>query len=272
MEKLSVIVAAYNAEKYIERCVNSIISQGVNAEIIVVDDGSTDKTRKILEGYKDKVKLIALDKNGGSVSAARNIGLNHASGGLIAFCDADDWYMPGAFKRVLELQTKSDADIIRFSYFITFPDGRRKLPDERIIENKLITKTAFREKIYPYFVNGIVLNSVWGAVFKRQVIENIRFPLNFKTAEDAAFAVEAYTRAESVLLCNEPLYCYYRHDTSLTGLGLSIYKKYKYNFYLTRKILRFLPQWGMDTVPWRIKTILRPLKLTASKIRRLKND
>ena len=265
--KLSVIVAAYNAEKYIKRCVNSILSQEADAEVVVVDDGSTDRTRAILEGFGSKIRLIALDKNGGSAAAARNVGLTHATGDWITFCDADDWYPPGALERMLRLQQQSGADIVRFSYDIALPDGStRRLKGDFL--DALVEKREFPKKIYPLFINGIALNSVWGAVFRRQVIAGLQFPPDFQTAEDAVFAMEAYTRANSVRLCPEALYHYYRHTGSLTGAGMGVLQKYRCNFRLARKMLAYLPQWGMDTPLWRLRTLMRPIKITAGKLKR----
>nr|QGT51268.1 hypothetical protein Firmicute1046_3440 [uncultured Firmicutes bacterium] len=268
MKELSVIVPVYNAEEYIDRCIESIISQECNAEIIVIDDGSTDSTPHLLEKYKDKIKLITLEKNSGNVAAVRNVGLDNACGELITFCDADDWYMPGAFKKILELQKMEDADIVRFSYICVYPDGKTELPQNRIIKDEMVVKCDFADKVYPQFINGIGLNSVWASVFKRKIIENLRFLENFKIAEDAAFSMEAYTDAASVRFCSDPLYCYYRRYNSLTGSGSRIYEKYKYNFCLAKRMLSFLPQWGMNIALWRVKTILRPLRLTVDKMKR----
>lgn len=267
MKKLSVIVAAYNAEPYIDRCIRSIISQKADTEIVVVDDGSEDRTLEILEKYKDEIKLIALEQNGGSVARTRNIGLENACGEFITYCDADDWYQPGALHKILEAQEKTDADIVRFSYLQIFANGVKWQP-KTAFQTGFVPKERFCESVYPLFIGGIDLNSVCCAIFRREIVEHIRFSLAFQTAEDAAFSIEAYTGANSVLFLNEPLYCYYCRSDGLTGAGLSVIKKYKCNFYLMQKTLRFLPQWGMDTSVWRIRTMLRPFKITVDKIRR----
>ena len=94
MIKISAIVPVYNAEEYIERCLKSLISQSIGSdiEIIVVNDGSTDRTQKILESYKlknDNIKIFSIENNG--VSHARNLGIQYAKGEYITFVDADDW-------------------------------------------------------------------------------------------------------------------------------------------------------------------------------------
>lgn len=100
MYKLSVIVPAYNCEKYVSRCIDSILSQtGADIEIIVVNDGSTDNTLEVLEGYSDKINLITKDNSG--VSSARNTGLERATGDFavmgifsITYCRRWKWQMP----------------------------------------------------------------------------------------------------------------------------------------------------------------------------------
>lgn len=270
MRSLSVIVAAYNAERYIDRCLRSILSQGVGAEVVVVDDGSTDRTPTLLAAYGGQIRVVTRARNGGSVSLARNLGLDTARGELITFCDADDWYPEGALRSILELQRETGADIVRFSYVRVFPDGREKLPQSRSFQAGLVEKEDFPRLIYPHFICGFALNSVWGAVIKREIVEDIRFPVRFKTAEDAAFSLQVYTKAGRVLLCPQAFYCYYQHRDSLTGRGLALWQKYRCNFLLTGEILRLLPRWGMDTPLWRLRAALRPLRLTGNKIRRMR--
>ena len=270
MKKLSVIVAAYNAEKYIDRCISSILCQGVDAEIVVVDDGSDDATRDILKKYSDKIKLIALDENGGNVAVARNIGLDNAEGEFITYCDADDWYIDGALDKILKIQSETNADIVRFPCKRVFSDGREETMQSEMFDETFVRKCDFPQKVYPYFIKGIDLNSVCLAIFRRETIKDIRFSEKFRTAEDAAFSIEAYTNALSAAFYNEPLYCYYQHDEGLTGKGIGVFKKYKYNFYFSLKILKFLPEWGMNTAEWRAKAMLRIARVTVSKIRRLR--
>ena len=90
MIKVSVVVSVYNGEKYIEKCIKSILRQSYkNIELIVVNDGSIDKTKKILDKYKESI--VVINKNNTGVSDSRNRGIDKATGEYIMFCDADDW-------------------------------------------------------------------------------------------------------------------------------------------------------------------------------------
>lgn len=270
MPKLSVIVAAYNAEKYLDRCIVSCLNQtefAQNCELIVINDGSSDGTENILVKYKNNIKIINLEKNSGSVARVRNIGLDAANGEYITFLDADDWYEKNALKLIFDGLERYNPDIIRFGYTLVYPDGTRRLPNKKIGRDEFVEKKDFTEKIYPKFINGIELNSVW-AVFRRETVKNIRFCDKLHTAEDLAFAVEAYTSAQNVLFIAGPIYCYCRAPGSLTGSGTGILKKYKCNFKISAKILRYLKKWNLNTAKWKLLTLVRPIRLTVDKLKR----
>ena len=279
---LTVIIAAYNAEKTIKRCIESVF-KGMDAdsvkktEVIVVDDASADLTSDVVCGIDlsfdsddsvNPVRLIRLAENGGCVAKTRNVGLRLAKGEYVTYLDADDWYEDGAVEKILGLIDEYAPDIIRFGYKEVYPNGEIKVRGNNFEKRGLVTKAEFKSKIYPRFIGGISLNSVCLAVFKRAVIKGIRFPEEFCTAEDAAFSIEAYTAAENVLTLPDSLYCYYQSGGGLTGTGLSLLKKYKYNFMLVPIMLKKLSEWGMDTFLWRLKTILRPVIITIDKIKR----
>ena len=111
MKKISVIIPVYNTEKYIDKCINSVLQQDLETEIIVVNDGSTDNSKKIIEKYKDKI--IYLEKENGGLSDARNYGLKYATGEYIAFLDSDDFIEKDLFLN-LEKYIDKKIDIIKF--------------------------------------------------------------------------------------------------------------------------------------------------------------
>ncbi|GEN51442.1 glycosyltransferase family 2 protein [Alkalibacterium pelagium] len=112
---VSVIVPTYNVERYVEDCIDSLLSQTYsNIEIIVIDDGSKDATVYLLNQYKDKIKLIAHDNNQGQ-GARRNEGLTLVSGKYIYFVDSDDWIEPETIEEAVDQLEKTDADLVRFN-------------------------------------------------------------------------------------------------------------------------------------------------------------
>ncbi len=272
---LTVIITAYNAEKYIKECINSILNNTPDellkeTEIIVTDDASEDSTADIVRSFGERVRLIHLDKNCGCVAQTRNIGLIAAKGEYITYLDSDDRYEKDAVSKIFECIKKYKPDIIKYGYTEVYPNGETKIPNINPAEFELIRKEDFKTKIYPLFINGIALNSVCLAVFRRNILKNIQFPKNFRTAEDAAFSIQVYTAAGSVLMIPDRLYRYYQSGTGLTGKGMGLFKKYKYNFMLVPIMIKSLPKWGLDSIGWRIKTVMRPIALTLDKLRRMK--
>ena len=274
-KRLSVIIAAYNAADTIERCINSVFD-GLgedtvrHIEVITVDDGSTDATAEIATGFKDRIKLIRLPENGGSVAKTRNIGLAAASGEYITFLDADDCYETGTVEKLFGYIDKFKPDIIRYGCTLVYPDTADKIPNYNPNDVLFVKKAAFKSEIYPLFIKGIKLNSVCLAAFRRNIVRGSQFPEEFRTAEDAAFALDVYSKSESVLFVPDIFYRYTQSGGGLTGSKLRIAEKFKYNFMLVPLMLSRLPDWGMDTIRWKIKTIMRPFFLTADKIKRMK--
>lgn len=274
-KKLSVIIAAYNAAATIKKCINSIFD-GVDedvvqkVEVIVVDDGSTDETAETAAEFKDRIKLIRLSENGGRVAKTRNIGLAAASGEYITFLDADDYYERGAVAQMFDYIGEFKPDIVRFGCMIVCPDKTERIPNYNPSGIFFVDKAAFKDEIYPLFISGIKLNSVCLTAFRCDIAKGVCFPEKFRTAEDAAFALEIYTNAESVLFVPDRLYRYVQSGGGLTGSGLGIFEKFKYNFMLVPIMLGRLKKWGMNTIRWKIKTIMRPLLLAADKIKRMK--
>ena len=131
MKKISVIIPVYNTEKYIDKCINSVLQQDLETEIIVVNDGSTDNSKKIIEKYKDKI--IYLEKENGGLSDARNYGLKYATGEYVAFLDSDDFIEKDLFLR-LEKYIDKKIDIIKFKI---------KLVDENYKEIRKIPSPSF---------------------------------------------------------------------------------------------------------------------------------
>lgn len=265
--KVSVIIPAYNCEKYIDKCLESVFAQNYpNLEVIVINDGSTDATVEHLKKYEDKIRLITTE-NGGS-SKARNIGLENAQGDFIMFLDADDYYEHHTICDLMDFQQETDADIIHFGYKLISPDGSIRFPDDNFRCDVKIEKKDFAQDIYPHFITGINLNSVCFGLYRKSCIKDLRFSTDMKTAEDGMFNLNAYTNAQSVASLALPYYCYMQHNNGLTGKGLNLLQKYTYNLKFSKEIINFLDRWGMNTPYWRIRAIIRPAVLTFDKLMR----
>ena len=211
--KFSIIIPVYNCEKYIERCVNSILSQDYkNIEIIIIDDCSEDQTRVVLEKYNDNsnIKIFSTPTNSRQ-GAARNIGLEHAVGNYILFVDADDFITDNILGKIVDnIKNNNYPDIIYMGMRI---QGRREL---ELIPDSENTNKEYRLTENPY------MNCV-SICWKRKLIENnhIRFPEKM-SYEDVYFSFYGIEKAKSYTFMNEIFYIYdNRKDSTTTDYSLS---------------------------------------------------
>lgn len=267
--KISIIIPVYNGEKFIERCLDSVVSQkGAELDIIVINDGSTDGTAKILEKYKDSITIKTCDTNNG-VSAARNKGIPMIQGDYVMFLDADDYLPEEAIAVLTKVIEKTDADIVKFRLRLVYPDGRVRRRHNQFDAYDIVEKKDFKKKIYPYFITGIRLNNLCSGIYRSSIIKGQKFREDMKVAEDVLFSLEVYTKAQKITILPDILYNYYQSGQGLTGKGATILQKYKCNYIFAAETAKYLKQWDMDTIMTRIRVYLRPLILTFDKIKRV---
>lgn len=217
MEKLvSVIIPAYNAEGTIERCINSI--NGENVEIIVVIDGSEDNTSEICEKLSNGNKMIkVIEQSNTGPYGARKKGIENAQGEYLMFLDADDYFAENTISRVKEVINKyNKPDLIRFRYE-KVPDGYEQYRYMQEDEKEIL-KPNFATEIYPMFLNGYMLNSMWTNCVKRKIIQDIEIAeKDIKYGEDLLLNLEIFTKVNNVVFINDILYKYVYVANSLTN-------------------------------------------------------
>lgn len=192
---VSIITPAYNAEKTIDKCLNSLLNQTLkNIEIIVINDCSKDNTLKILKKYKNKIKLIDNKKNLGP-AASRNKGLDIATGKYIGFVDADDWVTPNMYE-LMSSKMSGEVDLVACSRINVTKQGETPI----INKNKETDAKAFSK----------TSNYNCDKLFKREIIEkyNLRMPEQYSYAEDFAFGIRYKYYANKMCILEEPLYYY----------------------------------------------------------------
>lgn len=219
--KISVIVPAYNVQKYLERCINSILNQTYqNLEILIIDDGSTDDTGKMCDEYQKKdsrIKVIHQENKG--LSAARNTGIDLATGDYLMFVDSDDEILPQMIETLNNIRLKTKADISMCSYY-EIKEGE-EIVEDNYVEPKVFTGTKKHLLIYRDWGNAVVQ---WNKLFNRKIFEHLRFPEG-KFHEDEFIYHREYDLAERVALTKQRLYIYYQHKESITKTP-NIEKKY----------------------------------------------
>ena len=205
---ISIIVPVYNAEQYLEKCVNSIINQTyTNLEIILVDDGSPDNCGTICDEWAKKDSRIKVihEKNSGQ-SIARNAGLDNATGEYVGFIDSDDTVEPEMFE---DLYNAIDGvDLAICGHSLVYEDKVESVSTGNIIE--LDKEGLWRE------VFGKLNNAVWNKLFKRELINDLRFDLRFAHGEDLIFNLLYLEGAKTGRLVDKALYNYYKRNDSIT--------------------------------------------------------
>lgn len=202
---LSVIIPVYNGEKYIKRCILSILRQKLkDIEIIIVDDGSTDATKEICLGILgENIKYFRINNHG--CSFARNYGIENAKGEYIGFVDADDWIDEEMYLKLYEI--KDEADIVICGY--------RILNEKQEEINKIIPTYCENKEEYIDFKSNY-FNSPCNKIYKKSLIinNNIRFLEKCHMGEDMVFNYIAFQKAKKIKILQESLYNYYLNQES----------------------------------------------------------
>lgn len=224
-KKISIIVPVYNVEKYVCRCIDSILNQSYqDYELIIINDGSVDKSGEICEYYRQLDKRINVrhQENKG-LSAARNAGLDIAQGDYITFIDSDDYVYPEYLEKLLKAVEKNKADIgicgnIRFSNNI----------DPKVIKNyedeKIITRTEACMRIYEGEKDSVNYVVAWGKLYKRDLFVNHRFPVG-KLHEDQFLTYKLMYNSFRIVEIGECLYGYYINENGIMNAPFNI-KRY----------------------------------------------
>lgn len=219
MDRISIVVPVYNVEKYISKCIESIIEQTyTNLEIILVDDGSTDISGKICDEYAiqdDRIKVI--HKKNGGISDARNAGIIISNGKYIAFVDSDD-YIDRCFIEKLYNAC------IDFNCDISICEFTRVKGNNALVENDYETYTAqlYDKKQECKKMNSVVSIVVWNKLYRKDLFDDIKFPVG-RGNEDLATSYKLMYKANKVIIINSKLYYYRMRENSITRMEYSIH-------------------------------------------------
>lgn len=255
MPTVSVIVPAYNAEKTLERCLESIFSQSYSdLEVIIVNDGSTDNTEAIIERLaKEDARVKFFKQNNLGAGPARNLGLAYSSGDYVCFVDSDDCIDPEMIETLLTFiqNDSSEMSICQINNVVIDENNEFSSLGIHLVpkDARVITGTeALTMQLN--FIVPILFNSMCARLIKRNfLIDNqIKFPENFQLAEDSLTSVRTFICANKISLCKQPLY-YYVHDDSSATTSFSDKKAHDILLYITetsREISANLPNMKLD--------------------------
>lgn len=210
---ISIGLPCYNVEKYIDRCISSLLNQTYkNTEIILIDDGSEDSTGFILDKYaktNDNIRVIHQTNSG--VSSSRNVFLNHANGDYIYFVDPDDYIAENLIEKVYRYSIDNQCDLVLFGRYNVYPNGS-------ITENIPIAQTGIinKNEIMRLLLADKIQSHLWQKFYKKELWENIRFSTDRVYGEDIAVLHRVFENANRIGNIPLPLYYYQINENSLT--------------------------------------------------------
>lgn len=213
---ISIIVPVYNIENYINKCIDSIINQTYkDIEIILVDDGSTDRSGNVCDDYEKKDKRIkVIHKTNGGLSDARNAGIDVAQGDFLGFIDGDDYIHPQMFEILLDIITKSNSDIAICSY--------EKVEEYKSVNDIEINKSEYKEiiiqdkELYSLVTNLRTEDVVaWNKLYRKNIFENLRYNKD-RLHEDQWLIPYIVHKCKKIVKVETKLYYYVERVGSIT--------------------------------------------------------
>ena len=197
---VSIIVPVYNVEKYLQKCIKSLQEQSYeNIEIILVDDGSTDKSSILCDNIAKVDKRVSvIHKNNGGLSDARNLGLSFANGDFILFVDSDDWLERETIKTAYMKIISSNADVVVWGYYADFVSDDEEIIFQKSYSligtcNRITKEEVFSEKdaleLYGY---------AWNKLYRKNILQNLKFEKGISLVEDILFNATIAERSNKI--------------------------------------------------------------------------
>ena len=220
MEKISVIIPIYKVEKYLERCINSVVNQTYeNLEIILVDDGSPDDCPRICDKWAEKdERIIVVHKENGGLSDARNAGMKVMTGDYVFFVDSDDWIHKDTIRILKQYEEKHGVDIVECKAQVTSGEVDEASLEADSVETKVYnTAEAMAALLRDYPLR----QTVWNKLYRKDVVEGVLFEVG-KYHEDEFWTYQVIDRAEKILYVDVELYYYFQRSDSIMGQAFSI--------------------------------------------------
>jgi len=217
MAEITVIVPVYNVEKYLRRCIESILHQTYNdIEIIMVNDGSTDKSGDICDQYQTKYKNITVfHKENGGLSSARNFGLERANSPYISFIDSDDWISKDMYEHMIKLMEKNNSDIVSIKYAMVGEENTNINLKEK--NNLLVMSNLEALEFYMRLGISHSINdySVCTKLYKKSLFDDIRFPVG-QYYEDVVTNFKLIKKVNKYIYSDKVCYFYFQDNSSIT--------------------------------------------------------
>lgn len=267
--KISVIIPIYNVEKYLSRCLESVINQTLlDIEIIGVNDGTKDHSVEIVEKYmKVDPRIQLINKENGGVASARNAGIEAATGQMVMFLDSDDYLAADACERIYQEHLNYGADIVVYG---SKPFPQIPEPDEWVVW-RLKSRNKLYKKFHPdaLFKERCGLPFAWNHAYSKDFLDtnDLRFPENVEFGEDLVFLFESVPQADKILYIKDRLHYYqcFRQGSFMFQYGDLSEKKMRRHVENLKLITAYwhekgwIEAWGKEYFEWFIDFIVGDL-------------
>lgn len=232
---LSIIIPVYNAERVLERCLDSIIAQTYdNFECLLINDGSTDNSLFICEQFAEKdsrIKVYTQENKG--VSSARNFGLKIAKGNWITFVDSDDYLSPIMYENLIKKSNKNSVDVLICAYKYVFGNIEKELVRSGV-EKYINSHKSINFLKGKSWIGG----GPWNKIFRKELLVNLFFDESISFGEDTLFIIAALLRARSIFVTSAAYYYYVQNENSLS---------HTYNYSIVRYAYKLLDLYKNDS-------------------------
>ncbi len=218
---ITVIIPIYNVEKYLDRCIQSVVGQTYkNLEIILVDDGSPDGCPLICDEWaKRDIRIKVIHKKNGGLSDARNTGLSVAKGEYIGFVDSDDYILPEMYEKLMEAIQQTRADLAICDCERVYDRTGGTIYDVSPIRNEILNREQALEKLAEKHWWHYVV--AWNKLYTRKSLKNVRFPVG-KIHEDQFVIHEVFANCDKIICLEEKFYRYVQRSGGITTSGASV--------------------------------------------------
>ncbi|HJD46111.1 MAG TPA: glycosyltransferase family 2 protein [Candidatus Mediterraneibacter norfolkensis] len=216
---ISVIIPVYNVEKYLRRCIESVIGQTYqNLEILLVDDGSSDGSPQICDEYAEKdSRITVLHISNSGPSAARNKALEICTGDYVGFVDSDDWISPDMYEILYDNLQENNADVSIVGYAMVWPSGKTQKQSDENLFYVWTHDQLMEEWISQRLFKGFMCDKL----FKKKLFQNVAFPEDRRYMEDVAIGIELYDQCDKAVYTGKCCYYYFQREDSATNIRFS---------------------------------------------------
>ena len=239
---VSIIIPVYNVEKYLDKCIASVVNQTyTNLEIILVDDGSPDNCPAICNEWQAKDNRIkVIHQENGGLSKARNEGLKIATGEFIGFVDSDDWIEPEMYETLLTALLESKADIAVCNYQVEYEKIKNTIPSTKTKDIRHYTAEEVLKLIFT--IRGFIRTVVWNKLYKRILLVNNLFPEG-KIYEDNYWTPKVIGGATLILTIDSSFYHYLYREKSLSHDICNLYQRLLNKFEMVEKRIKYIHEY-----------------------------